>query len=1040
MERIGGHKMNKKLFLILFITVLLAAAGGALYACETNLIAGSMDWRPQDYAGNRGITAVQYNEVKNRLVLTCEFKGGDTQMSSGEILLDLKYVPCLEPNVPVDMRNRVIKVEIEIPTGLVGDPHAPNGCQVFVKDTGYKTQYGTWINLTSGGTITLQLQPSTETPTWGSTDPDFNPAEIRIIGIKIAINSSSTHSYTGPVNIRKIEVTPALPFGSPPEIPAGNPMPFVTADSTVTMEEDGFYIGNKKWFIVGGNWRLIEYRQNFGSTPWFPFGSGVSLHTGYLAARLGWYRQAGITLLRVGLLDDGTTMMDINGSVTGYNQVFRNDVSSLLDLAEQYDMKVEFVLADFLIAGKAEDIDGVWIRGRREIIEDSPVRANFIKNFLDPFLDEFGNEPAVFGFDIINEPEWIISKTDGGGWEDVTDKNKAETPVSLNQFKTFVTLCTQKIRELAPGKFVTVGVSCGNTILTDNLDLDYTAVHYYPNMGILKTNLVKAFGDKPWSLEEYEGKGDIYTYLETVEENGGAGALLWNLTPESDAHCYSFEDEEEKLNEVRRFVDYLASLEPAIALNRDQLFFAANTSGSVTGPQVFSISNSGTGTLNWDIEDDAAWLTCSPDSGKGSGTVTVSANPTGLAAGTYTGTVTVSDPGAPNSPQTVNVVLTVSDTGSTGLPFGEFSTPIAGSTVSSSIAVTGWVLDDIGVNSVKIYSGQTYIGDALFVEGARADIETAFPGYPQNYRAGWGYMLLTNFLPGGGNGVYTLYAFAEDMEGHRVTLGSKTITVDNLNAVKPFGAIDTPTQGGAASGSAFANQGWALTPMPNQIPVNGSTIKLYIDSVLISSTAIYNLYRPDIAGYFPGYANSEGAGVKFTIDTSAYGNGVHTIFWIAADDAGNTDGIGSRFFTIQGTSSSRRQETINTSSFSEIPADISQPIGVIRGFRSSATPQLVYPGSDGKISIEMEELERIELRLGPGESKWSGFRITAGKPGALPAGSTLDTKKGIFYWQPAAGFLGQFDLIFIRTGPNPTGKKEKKHVTINLFKDSKMGS
>ena len=108
-------------------------------------------------------------------------------------------------------------------------------------------------------------------------------------------------------------------------------------------------------------------------------------------------------------------------------------------------------------------------------------------------------------------------------------------------------------------------------------------------------------------------------------------------------------------------------------------------------------------------------------------------------------------------------------------------------------------------------------------------MEQAFPGYPKNYQAGWGYMLLTNFLPNSGNGTFILYAKATDLEGHEVTLGTKTIHCDNANAVKPFGAIDTPPQGGTANGSSFTNLGWVLTPQPNSIPTDGSTINVFVD-------------------------------------------------------------------------------------------------------------------------------------------------------------------------------------------------------------------
>jgi protoporphyrinogen oxidase len=239
-----------------------------------------------------------------------------------------------------------------------------------------------------------------------------------------------------------------------------------------------------------------------------------------------------------------------------------------------------------------------------------------------------------------------------------------------------------------------------------------------------------------------------------------------------------------------------------------------------------------------------------------------------------------------------------------GHPFGVFSTPIHGTTVSGSIAVTGWALDDVGVESVKIYrqegSGLVYIGDAVFVEGARPDVEAAFPGYPGNSAAGWGYMMLTNFLPGGGNGSFTLHAVAKDGDGHSVTLGSKTITCDNAHAVKPFGAIDAPDQGAAISGTKYRGRGWALTPPPNKIPIDGSTLEVIIDGKSAGNVT-YNIYRSDIAKLFPGYLNSNAAHGYFDFDTTAYANGLHTISWLAEDNDGNTDGIGSRYFTISNT-------------------------------------------------------------------------------------------------------------------------------------------
>ncbi|HLP47709.1 MAG TPA: cellulase family glycosylhydrolase, partial [Candidatus Kapabacteria bacterium] len=508
--------MNKRLILAFFILVFLFTGSlilfqkpirlAAMPACPCNLLGTAVDWRAQDYDNSQGITAVQYDETEKCLVLDCDLKGKDPHLSQGEIILDLNYIPCLEANTPVNMTGRLIKVTIQVPAGFVGPSSTPNGCQVFVKDTSYRSQYGTWVNCTHSGTFTVKLKPSKVNPYLGQTTTGFDPTKIRTIGIKLAINANSTFPMKGTVKITRIEVTPALPFTSAPEITGSLPAPFVTANSNVALHTDGFYIDNNKWFIVGGNWRLIDYRQNFGSTAWFPKGNGISHHPGFVGTKLGWFRQAGFTLVRVGLLDDGATLLNRSGKVINYNQAFKKDVTKFLELAALNNMKVEFSLVDFLVAGKEEQNAGVWLKGHREIIENPEIRQEFIQNFLTPFLQEFGNSPVIFGFDIINEPEWIISKDYGGAWEDVTDlKNKAEAPILIEEFKNFVDECAAKIRELAPGKFVTVGVSGTNLELLNNLNtnLDYTAVHYYPSMGNLLTNLAQIPKDKPWILEEF---------------------------------------------------------------------------------------------------------------------------------------------------------------------------------------------------------------------------------------------------------------------------------------------------------------------------------------------------------------------------------------------------------------------------------------------------------------------------------------------------------------------------------------------------------
>jgi WD40 repeat protein len=241
-------------------------------------------------------------------------------------------------------------------------------------------------------------------------------------------------------------------------------------------------------------------------------------------------------------------------------------------------------------------------------------------------------------------------------------------------------------------------------------------------------------------------------------------------------------------------------------------------------------------------------------------------------------------------------------------PFGVIDTPTEGAMVAGEMPLTGWVLDDVAIiGNLLVYRnalpGETpngpgnriFVGTAQRISGTRPDVQAAFPGYPDNSRAGFGLMVLTNMLPNGGNGTFTFSIDVADRIA-QVTLGSRTVTANNASSVLAFGTIDTPSQGATVSG-IVTNFGWALTPQPNMIPLDGSTIDVLIDGVFAGHPS-YNHFRSDIATLFPGYANSAGAVGVFTFDSRTLSNGLHTIEWIVRDSGGNAQGIGSRFFTV----------------------------------------------------------------------------------------------------------------------------------------------
>jgi 5-hydroxyisourate hydrolase-like protein (transthyretin family) len=405
-----------------------------------------------------------------------------------------------------------------------------------------------------------------------------------------------------------------------------------------------------------------------------------------------------------------------------------------------------------------------------------------------------------------------------------------------------------------------------------------------------------------------------------------------------------------------------------------------NSSGvitSVTGPQTLSLTFP-SGSPAWTVtKTDLDWLELSSTSGTGAGLIvaTVTANSPALVGKNQTsGALTIQGPDLALRSIVVDIWFDTTNGATPTVPVGQVDTPAQNATgLQGAIGVTGWVLDNIGVAGVKIYRNclpfenqascqvvlghnVVFVGDAAFLAGARPDVESAFSGYPQNNRAGWGYLMLTSMLPHvtntqgyGGQGALTLYAVATDLEGNQKLLGRSSdpanaefaaptaITMANDSIAKPFGAIDTPAQGATVSG-VLNNFGWALTPDSNTtagagdilIPTNGSTMTVFIDG-LPTALVTYNQCRGSVGNPVPAgqYCNDDVANIfgnttpqavqtlrtsnptlfrnldadraaigSFTINTTTLTNGLHTIAWSVTDSAGRTEGIGSRFFNV----------------------------------------------------------------------------------------------------------------------------------------------
>ncbi len=440
-----------------------------------------------------------------------------------------------------------------------------------------------------------------------------------------------------------------------------------------------------------------------------------------------------------------------------------------------------------------------------------------------------------------------------------------------------------------------------------------------------------------WDFTD-SGTGTVDLYYDTDNANfdgtliqanvstSSFGSYSWNTSGVSAPSVYIYAVFRDNFsggaNENRVYAKWPVILSnnaaPEVSVNRARLNFGVANSTNITPAQTVRV-NVTSGSPCWTVSNPTpSVFAVSPSTGNGNGSFTVSAASASFPAGfNQASTLTVEPCSAGTIANTATVAVTLRSYAVTSVPIGVLDTPGEGALVSGSIAVTGWAVDDVGISQVAIWRdpvageapGLKFLGQATRVDDARNDISAAFPDSPFQYRGGWGYLLLTNFLPNQGDGSYRLHAYATDLEGSLVRLGSVNITAANSTSFTPFGAIDTPGQGETVSGTVN-NWGWVLVRGSAKAYPPFGSVAVVIDGVMLGSPSLW-VERADIVAAFPEsiYSGVKNAVGHFTFDSRTYANGVHTIAWVVTANNGLAEGIGSRYFTIQNASGAMTSST-----------------------------------------------------------------------------------------------------------------------------------
>ncbi|MEM6926109.1 MAG: hypothetical protein AAF602_04210, partial [Myxococcota bacterium] len=200
------------------------------------------------------------------------------------------------------------------------------------------------------------------------------------------------------------------------------------------------------------------------------------------------------------------------------------DLDVALEIAELHGVKLMPVLFDFKWFQRARQIDGVQLFGRRDLVVDPVQRAELIARWVEP-LAVYGDDPRIFAFDIINEPEWAIS--------DGVHRAIVGEPITLEQMWDFVFDVAAPLRD---GRPLTVGSAKFEDLraIWADAPLDLLQVHDY---GLRRLPPADELGTElPVLVGEFATKRvDVARRVERYEALGYDGALPWSLNGDDRA-------------------------------------------------------------------------------------------------------------------------------------------------------------------------------------------------------------------------------------------------------------------------------------------------------------------------------------------------------------------------------------------------------------------------------------------------------------------------------------------------------------------------
>jgi hypothetical protein len=285
--------------------------------------------------------------------------------------------------------------------------------------------------------------------------------------------------------------------------------------------------GNTLW-PVGVNLAWYNWDQDFLDNGWDTRFTAIKAQFDTMASQ-------GVHAVRWWVFPDGNTAPLWSGAqegstCTGLPTNWVTHMVEMADYAKSKNIRIYFCFTsfDWGYNGRSWNHD--------DIFDNATIRKSFLDNAVKPILQALGTHEGVMGWDVINEPEWLIQSADGG------DPNGSCESFSLANMRAFAKDVADYVHLYAK-QGVSVGSAsmkwCGGQYqFWTGLGLDFYDFHWYdwatPYFNPF-TTAPSALGlEKPCIIGEMmpnpQSASIAMTHQQVLEKlyaNGYAGYMPW---------------------------------------------------------------------------------------------------------------------------------------------------------------------------------------------------------------------------------------------------------------------------------------------------------------------------------------------------------------------------------------------------------------------------------------------------------------------------------------------------------------------------------